>query len=334
MNFKKYFVSKFIYILPIEDTFFFQVKFDKKIKFTDELIALNYKKYAPYKNPFFTTLMEEKNLFIWFYEKEIKAKFILPEAYLLSEFFKEKNPNILLSIEYDEGYIILIIKDTLLVNSYTLFDEDVTLIGMEMNKYSLDVFKKINKEEYFKSKEEALLKIGFKELYKWNRLNIDNTDMFPNAINHMAYPLSFLLFFMMSVELYHLNEVEKKLIVTETNYSKAKNKNNDIRAKINFENEKEQRWIDFVHRELPYIDSLSLFTDISKAFNDKAFVFKGFSIIGSRVKVDVTTKEDFIIGLKELNKIKNLKNVILKYSNKKRQTASYEATILMQGLSL
>ena len=320
-------------MLPIEDSFFLKVKFNKKVKLTDELISLNYKKYSPYKNPLFTTLMEDENLYIWFYKKKLHANIIIPEAYLLFDFYKDENPNTLLAIDFDGSFIIIIIKDKVLENSYSLFDLDENLIAMEMNKYALTSLKKIDKKEYLQSKEIAVENIGPKELYKWNSLKMDNTNMLPHLVNSLAYPIAFLLFFIMSVELYHLNGVEKKLAVTEERYSEIKSKNDDIREKINHENGKEKKWIEFVQRELPYVDSVEIFMLVSKAFNSKEFIFKSFSIVGSRMKITIETKKDFVVGVNILNEVKSLKNVALKYSNKKRETASYEAT-LEKGLSL
>ena len=327
MKFKKYILSKFINILPLEDSFFFKVKFEKKVKLTDELIALNYKKNAPYKNPLFTTLMEEQNLYIWFYEKKLNTKLILPEAYLMFDFFKEKNPEIFLLIERDDFFIVLIIKDNILENSYTIAEEDKNLITMEMNKYALTSFKKIDKKKYLQSKEQALRNIGFKELYKWNSLKVDNTNVLPRIVNAVAYPLAFLLAFIMLVEVYHFKEVEKRLDIVEERYFEIKSKNDDIREKIKHEDEKEKKWVEFVQRELPYVDSVEMFMRISKAFSEQEVIFKRFSIVGSRVKITIETTKDFIIGVNILNKVQGLKNVALKHSNKKRKTASYEATL-------
>lgn len=334
MKLKKYLLSKFLQILPLEESFFFQVTFQKKVKLSDELIALNYKKHAPYKNPFLKTVIEEKHLYIWFYEKERNAKLLIPEAYLFFHLFKEKNPNTLFLIELERSQHIIIIQNGILVNSYSLDEVDENLIAMEMSRYALDSVKTINTQAYMQYKEEALSHLNFQDLYKWNGLNIENKANFPMLINAVAYPLSFLLFFIMSLELYHVHSVEKKLAQVEEAYSLIKSKNDDIRERINREDAKEQKWLAFVHRELPYRDSLTVFSNISKAFKDKKFIFKGFSIVGTRVKIDMETKEDFIVGLNILNKIEGLKNVALKYSNKKRHSVSYEVTIVAEGLAL
>ena len=333
MKFKKYFLSKFVNILSIEDSYFFKIEFNKKVKLTDELIDLNYKKYSPYKNPYFTTLMEDKNLYIWFYEKKLNGNIIIPEAYLLFDLYKEKNPNSLLYIESNGTFIVIIIKDKILENSYSLFDVDEDLISMEMNRYALTSLKKIDKQEYLRSRKEAVENIGFKELYKWNNLELDNTTLLPQLVNSLAYPIAFLLFFIMGVEIYHANDVEKRLTSTEERYSVIKSKNDDIREKINYENENEKKWVDFAQKELPFVDPIEMFMRISKAFSSHKVTFTSFSIVGSTLKITIKTKEDFIVGVNILNSIKGLKNIALKYSNKKRETASYEAT-LEKGLSL
>ena len=332
MKLKSYLLSSFIHILPANETFFFQTKFEKKIKLSKALIYLNYKKYAPYNNPFLTTLIEEKNLYIWFYPTELSAKIIIPESYLMFSFFKETYPNVLLLIEAQIPYVI-IIKNGVLLNTYVAGDSE-NFIEMELNQHGLSEFKRVSHGEYFESKAESLENLGIKDIYKWNTLTIEHRDLLSKVVNGIAYPLSFLLFFMMSIELYHVNELEKTLAKVEENYRDAKVKNDDIREKINLVSVKEEKWKRFVQRELPYADLPSIFLRISKAFKDKGFTFKSFSIVGSRIKIEMGTKEDFIKGLNILKKIEGLEDVALKHTNKKRATVSYEVKIIAQGLLL
>lgn len=329
---KKYLLSKIIDILPIEESFFFRVKFEKNINLTKELIALNYKKHAPYREPFLTTLNEDKNLYIWFYEREIDSKFIIPEAYLMFDFLKNKYPNSLLLIEGSVDYI-LIIKDNLLLNSYEV-GASKNIVAMELNQHALTEHRVVKREEYLKLKEEALLALDLKSLYKWNTLSIDNRNVLPKMVDTLAYPLAFLLFFNMIIELYHISSVEKILTKVEMRYSEVKIKNDDIRLKINEERDKKQKWVTFVNREFPYEDPISVFVKISKAFEEKKFTFKNFSIVGSRIKIEMRTKEPFISGVSILNSVEGLENIALKYTNRKRDSVSYEALISRRGTSL
>ena len=327
MNIKNYLLSKLIDTLSVEDSFFYKVKFEKKVKLSDEIIAFNYKKYAPFKNPLIVNRMEKNDLYLWFYEKNIKAKIIIPEAYLLFDALKEKYPNNLLFIETLSSFIVLVIKNGILENSYSALDEEKTFIAMELNKYNLSSFQKIDKNAYLKIKEQSLKSISFKDVYKWSSFKVEPNKLIPTVVNFIAYPFAFLLFFIMAVESYHLNEVKKKLDLVEHQYSLIKSKNDDVREKINLQTKKEEKWIAFAQRELPYVSSIETFLSISKAFSKKDFTFTSFSIMGSKVKITVKTKEDFIEGITLLNNIKGLKNVALKSSSKKRETASYEATL-------
>lgn len=332
MKLKNYLFSSFIHVLPANETFFFQTKFEKKIKLSRELLYLNYKKHAPYHNPFLTTLTEEKTLYIWFYPTELSGKLIIPESYLMFSFFKEAYPNALLLMEAETPYVI-VIKNGLLFNTYVV-GENESFIEMELTQHGLNDFKRVGLTEYLGSKAAALESLGIQDLYKWNTVTVEHKDLLPKVVNTVAYPLAFLLFFMMSIELYHVNEMEKRLAKVEENYREAKVKNDDVREKINLASAKEEKWKQFVERELPYADLPSTFLRISKAFKDKGFTFTSFSIVGSRVKIEMQTKEDFIKGLNILNKIEGLENVALKHTSKKRGTVSYEAKIIAQGLLL
>lgn len=334
MNYKKYVLSKFITLLSFEDGFFFKVVFEKKIKLTDTLISLNYKKYSPYKNPFFIKTMENKNLYIWFYKREIFSKIIIPEAYLFFTFLKESHPNSFFLIEGDDGYHVLIIQNRLLMNSYGLMEKDKNLISMEMVKYGLDSYQEIDKKEYLKVKEEALSNIGVQELYQWSSIDIDKEKLLPTLINSLAYPLAFLLFFIMGVELYHVNTVEKRLKKVKETYSEVKIKNDDIREKINIRNAKVEKWVTFIHDELPYIDTLAIFEKISKVFTNEKFIFIQLSIVGSKIKIEMESKEDFVKGLNLLGTIKELKSVTIKHNNRNRNRVSYEAIMISKGINL
>lgn len=334
MQIKNYFFSKFIYILSVEESFFIKKKFQKKVKFTDELINLNYTKNAPYRNPLFVKLMEDKSLSLWFYEEKKSDKIIIPESYLLTEYYKKQNPNALLCIKNSAGYLIVIIKESLLVNAYSVLEKDEQLIQMEMHQYALSSWKEITQDEYLKTKKKIVKNLRIKDVFKWVTITTDNRQLLPTLVNRLAYPLSFLLFFMIFIEVYHSNSLEKRLESAKESYLEAKNKNSEIREKINKENDKEQKWIDFVHKELPYANSLTIFTNISKAFEGKDVKFKSFSIVGSKLKLQIETKEDFIVPLKVLNSLKGLKQVELKYSNRKRNNATYEARIIAKGVAL
>ena len=200
-------------------------------------------------------------------------------------------------------------------------------MAMEMNKYALSLLHKIEKKEYIAIKNKALNTLKINDIYKWSKVKVEANNVLPTVVNRVAYPFAFLLFFMMSVEMYHAKELKKSLEIEQSAYLEIKHKNDDIREKINNQNEKKQKWISFAQRELPYADPLESFMAISKAFTNKAFTFKSFSIVGSKVKLTVQSKKDFIDGVTILNQIKGLKSVVLKSSSKKRETASYEATL-------
>lgn len=332
MNYRESILLKFIDILPFEDSFFFKKSFKKKVKLSNELIRLNYKKYSPYKNPFFTSIIEDKNLYIWFYERKFDSKIIIPEAYLFFNFFKEKNQNSFILIEGYNVFFTLIIKNGILVNTYVSNDKNENLIAIEMNNYRIYSYKEIEKKDYIRQRKELIENIEFQELYKWSNFDFDKEKFLPKLINSIAYPLSFFLVFKMGLEIYHMKSIEKKLDKVEAKYTKIKIKTDDIREQINIENNKIEKWKNFVATELPYGDIVSTFVNISKAFKEEKFIFISFSILGSRVKIDMESNEDFIKGLNILSKIKNLKDITIKYNNRNKNKVAYEATIVSQGV--
>lgn len=334
MSFKNYILSKFIYLLPIESGFFFKTGFEKKIKLSNELIKLNYNRHSPYKNPSFIFLMQQHTLYIWFFKKKIFSQIILPEAYLVFDFFKERHDNTIIIIKTLTLYKIIIIKDSQLINAYALTDIDDALIEAEMNKYSILSSHRINANEYEKLVNKALQNIAYSELYKWNRVKINKEELFPKMLNLVAYPLSFLLVFMMGIHLFHTNQLENRLDVAEKNYLISKEKNSDVKEKIIREAEKEKKWVDFIRSELSYGDTVSLFLKIENALKNEKITLLNFSIVGSKVRIEIYTEENFIIGLTALNKVDALINITIKNANRKRNSVRYEADVLARGLVL
>lgn len=318
-------------LLPIEESFFLKTIFKKKVKLSSQLISLNYNRYAPYKNPLSIFQLEKNNLYIWFYQKEISSKIIIPEVILLFDGLKNNSVNI---IKKRNFYNIVVIKENEIINAYTVIVINELLIESELNKYTLKDSVNISETEYQKILQESLNKLNYQDLYRWNQFKINRDEFVPSLVNGVAYPLSFLLFFTMGIHVFHTNQLENEISKLEKIYLEKKEKNSDIKEKIQKESSKEERWKTFIKKELPYVDPLSLYIKIEEAFSSEEITFISLSIVGSKLKVNIKTKENFVLGLNRLNKLKFLYNVSIKNANRKRDSAFYEADIISLGLSL
>jgi len=329
--FKTYILSKFIEILPMEESFFLKVLLTKKVKLSSQLIALNYNRYAPYKNTLSIFQLEKNNLYIWFYQKEIRSKIIIPEVILLLDGFKNDSVNIFKKRDF---YNIVIIKENELISAYTVTAINEFLIESELNKYTLKDSVIVSETEYRQILQKSLNKLNYQDLYRWNQFKINRDEFVPLLVNSVAYPLSFLLFFAMGIHVFHTNQLENEINKLEKIYLEKKEKNSDIKEKIQEESNREERWKTFIKKELPYGDPLSLYIKIEEAFSSEKITFISLSIVGSKLKVNIKTKENFVLGLNRLNKLKILYNVSIKNANRERDSIFYEADIMPLGLSL
>ena len=323
-----------ITVLPMEKSFFFQTTFSKKIKLTDDLVRLNYNRYSPIKNQMNIYRLEEERLYLWFYAEEIKTPFIIPESYLLFTLLKKEHNNKLIIVTAKEIYKILVIKNNLLEAVFTLASLDSEIISITLHEHLLDEVVTLSEQEYNQLYSNGIKELPLFDILKWNVFKINRDEILNKSLNFIAYPLSFLIVFIMLIGIYHTNKLEIKIESLKEKYLEVKNLNQDVKNKIAIKNQEKEKWMEFINRELVYPDSawvIDKLYKITQLFDNVEL--QNIKIGGSKIQIQIKIKEKkyYVSYLNELNSIKEFSNVFIKHVNQKSHVVSYSIDLLPLG---
>ncbi len=310
---KKY---NFITVLPFEDTYLYVTTLPQKIKLSKELISINYLKHSPYQNPHIVSLIEQKQLSLWFYKHNKQENIVIPESYLAYKELNKNNEDALYITE-DSPHKLIIIKNSTLLDAFTLEDIDQTTINLTLNEHNLTKTTKISKQQYKNILEISQKNISLKEIYSFSQLDFDQKDIFQNILNATAYPISALVVFAMLVSYtqgaFLSSQVQK---LTKT-YKTEKSKNKEIKSYINQHNKTVKRYKTFIDKELLYTGPIILLHSIYDIFKDgdKAYI-GSIAIHANSMKLQLKTDENPIKYLNRLSQIKYFKQVIIQSTRK------------------
>ena len=312
---KKY---NFVKIVPFEETFFHTATLPKKIKFTKELLKLNYAKYSPLENSNLVSLSNNKDLLLWFFEKDYDEYIVIPESYLAFKSFVKEHTNGIFVIK-DDVFKILIIKNSKLVNIFTTNEVDELTLSLTMDEYQLQDKYDIDKQSYKIILEQSKKDLALKDFINFNQLTLDKDTLLKDMVSSLSYPLSFLVVFSMFVsytQTYLLNADIEKL---QDKYIVEKSKNAEIREALNKHNKEIKKYKEFFDKELLYIDGFEVLSKLYGIFKpDEKANLKFISLNGLNLRIQVQTELDSVEILNRLNTISYFKEVVIQSTHKPR----------------
>jgi hypothetical protein len=184
------FRRKLFKLFYIEESFFLFQKLEREIKLTQELLHLNYLKLSPYplEKTNLTAILEEKSLYLWFYNDNSIRK--VPEALLLYRYFNKK---------YSDGIFIMkskkdkaiVLKDNTLVASFSKEKIAEFDVKLALDKFYLEkkqVFY-IENNEYEDILHQSFDALKFQDILQLLNISFDISDFFKKAISFTALPL-------------------------------------------------------------------------------------------------------------------------------------------------
>lgn len=306
----------FVKILPFEDAFYYTEKLPKKVKLTKDLLRLNYLKYSPYKTAQILSTIKDENLMLWFYGKEIKAKSVIPESYLLFLELKKQKIDGLFILK-DNNYKIIIIKDGKLLSAYTLKELDKEIINLSLHEHQITEYIEFDYKMLYK---KAIDNISLKEIYDFNQLSLDKKAFFSKLINKIAYPISFFLIFTMGLNYLHGYYIDKEIDKNQKLYQDIKQKNKKINESIKKHNKNVKLWNKFANKELVYPDLMEILKSLSSINQKGETVFlRDLSINGSIMQLRLRSNMNPVIFLNRLSSIKYFDRVVIAAVHKPRK---------------
>ncbi len=308
----------FITILPFEETFFHALTLPKKIKLSKELLKINYLKYSPRKNINIIGHVHKKHLMLWFYTKNITSPIIVPESFLLYKELKKRSGNALFIIK-SSVYKILIVKDGYLVSAFTTQILDDEMLSISSDEFSISNTIHIDEIEYKEVFQSAFKSLSIEEIYQFNQFDLDTKTIAKKVFEYGAYPLSFLLVFMMLVNYIHGSSLQSQIERLKENYIAQRDKNKKISQDIRKHNKDVKKWQEFVNKELLYTDPLTVLNDIYKIIKPKEkATLQDVSVNEKDVTLKLQTNLSPVIFLNRLSKIPYIQTVIIQNSFKQR----------------
>lgn len=322
----------FITIIPFDETFFYASTLPKKVKFTKELVHLNYSKYSPYKNSNIINYIDSDYLMLWFYEKEISSTIIIPESYLVFKELKSNQKDSIYIIQ-DDNIKIIIIKNNKLINAFSLDTIDEVTIKLTMDEYQIFQKDEITQNEYKDILQKAKKSLNIKDFYKFNNLELDRKTLLNNFVEKVSYPIAILIIFTIFISYLHENMLKSDIKNLKATYSLEKDKNRDIKSYIKKHNKEVKKWRGFALKELVYVEPVSILNSIYSIFEEKEKAYLvDVSISENKVLIKIQTDINPIVFLNRLNEINCFSRVIIQNTHKPRDAMkiiSYDIEVKM-----
>jgi hypothetical protein len=184
------FGRKLLKLFYVEESFFLFQKLEREINLSEELLKLNYLKLSPYPSnqTSLTAIVEEKNLFLWFYNDSNIRK--VPEALLLYRYLNEKYSDGIFIFKSEKDKAI-VIKDNVLVASFSKQKIAEFDVKLALDKFYLDENQVIDieKHEYESILNKAFEALKFNDVSQLLNISFDVSEFFKKATSFIALPL-------------------------------------------------------------------------------------------------------------------------------------------------
>lgn len=301
----------FITVLPFQETFLHASTLHKNVKLSKELLRLNYLKYSPFTNPNIITFTQEKSIILWFYKQAVQTPVVVPESYLLFKELKNRQANAIYVI-YDDVVKVLIIKESLLVSTFTLEALDDNAIAISMDEFQIFKRVDISADEYSALKASALASLNVKELLQFNQLNLDKKILLNRFVEYASYPVAGLIAFAILVSYTQESMLKREIESLKETYKVEKSKNQEIKELINEHNSEVRKWESFASNELAYVEPITLLESVYSIFKDEENAhLVDLSITTNKMSLKITTDKNPVVFLNRLNEIKYFSSVII-----------------------
>jgi len=305
-------------VVPMQDSFFYISKLPKSMKFSQEIITLNYEKFSPFPNPFIITYIQEKELYAWFVKtKGFDELFVIPEAFLLYDTLKKEQDGIYIFDTKPKK--ILIIKNAKLLASFTTDQNSTFSSAILKDEYQIDSSFVYSQEEFTRRLSLATKQLSFQDLYQFTKISFKKKDFFKFFIEKLSYPLISLFAIYIFITYLQAYLIEQKIENLTQKYQELKSKNTTVKQAIKKHNKAVKLYEEFVVKELhsedPYKCVYDMYSVITQ--KDKATI-NSIDITNNSIRLSINTHDDAIKYLKRLNKIKYFKNVVIQNTHRKR----------------
>jgi len=311
--------KKLVNIVPAEDTYFTYVEKPKPVKFSKEVIILNYKSLSPFENGDLLYLQTKKNIYIWFTKHRlIDKKIHIPEGYLIYKRFKrEKNASIIYNKSKDKS-ILLIVKNHTLVSQLVSRKENLEQkVDLLIKEHSLKNPKKIiiNSQK---------MNLTILDILEFSNFEINKENLIEFGTKFILMPISIVLIingiFYVAMNSYLKEKINEKKIYLQ----QLKEKNKDIKSIIYQLEEKKVFWQEFIIQEKNHPSFHYILNEIAKVIKSNNGYINRLEFEGNFLSIWAGLRGNTSLVVQSLLDTELFKDIKIVSSVKDRKKEGYE----------
>ncbi|UCN00592.1 hypothetical protein LCX93_01365 [Sulfurimonas sp. SWIR-19] len=299
-----------LFIIPIDKLFFLASNVPEGTKLSKELIAFNYAKKSPFKNPFICYYQEENSLYVWFTKAQpFKALFVVPESFFIYKALQDMGDGIF--VFKGETQLLFVMKNKRLLGQFQVNDASEITVAQE--EYSLENITTLSSAEYNDFLKKGLKKLKLHDLKQFVNIDFSKEKVQDFILQKLTYPLVAALVFYMLVTFSQAYFMQNKIEKLTREYKTLQQQNTKTKEMIAHHNQVVEKLNSFAKEELQAINPLQIVYDLNKIIlpTDKAKVVY-LDITSNLVQLRIQTKkDDGIKYLQRLNKLAYVKEVII-----------------------
>lgn len=296
-----------LYILPVKDSYFKHIAFEKKVAIDENAIKLNYAHFSPYKKSEIVSLSKETNLLLWFYEQSVENKLVIPEGYLLYNYLKKRYDNHIIIID-TEPAVVLVLKEAMLVSQSVKKGADDRYSKALQREFSLDKAVHISAHEYGHIMNRAVLDVEYQDFLHFSNFSFDKRKI-EKVVNAAAMPFLVLIGMMVVLETVQSFYIGYQTDSQSKVYRELKEKNQKVRTQYDKVEEKIEAYKTFIETEQHFNTKFYIAAKLSSYLQEYNSTIRYIEFTGSAASVTIKTarQNELVSALLKSGILENLK---------------------------
>ncbi len=319
--------ANIVEILNIEDSYFKTFNFKNKKKISKEVVLVNYSEYSPYDKFDVYYNSNKQNINIWYTDKTIDSTIVLPESYLLSNYYVKNGISGLILIE-SVPKKLLVIKDGELKRQFSKKDIATLEIELIKKEFLIENTHIYTDNQYAAHLEEAVYNISFKDMMSFFSFELNYKNILSIMINKVSIPLAVFISLLTLIEGANYFYVKNQLSFVEDEYKAVKKQTMTLKENVDKIDMISQKYT-ALEMELQNSDKVfNAIKTISGIVHDANATFKILRITDNTINITIETNQTSSVFTKIVNS-ETFSN--LKIQNTKKDRRSNKETVAIKG---
>lgn len=323
-------LNRFYKIVDFSDSYFKKIEFDKNIDISSDIIRLNYENFSPLLDGEMSFYKGNNYIYLWYYKNQKSKKILIPYSYIIFSYLKQNYQNHILSIKYKNEFVILVIKNSLLADTFISKKEDTNSVFSLQEQYPSLEYKVFSDKE----SQEILnktLKINISVFIKFLLNDIDLIKIVKNFLFSLIIPFSIVLYFYMGLNFLNTYLLKTEYKTLEKEYKQSKSKNNDFRSDFYYNYETFMKLSSFERDELIYNNQFLVLSKITNIIKENNSTLQRIYFTGNNIDFVVKDVNNSVDLLNKLISVNDFSKVVIYNNNEKISQTAFKATLKILG---